>query len=275
MNIARRNIALLLIVTALGACTRTQSPDEPALNEVRAQLAPTGTLRAAINHNNPFLARRDPGTGELSGPAVDLARELARRVGVPVELIPYDAAGKISNAAAKNEWDVAFLAIDPERAREIDFSGPHVEVEGTYLVPPGSPFERAEEVDRPGVRIAVTARSAYDLFLTRELKHAQLVRADNTPDSFRLLFDQNLDAAAGLRTALVAESRKRPGSRVLSGRFMTIPQAAGVPAGRPAAARYVHDFIEEMKASGFIAEALKRHGIGPDEAVVAGPTARR
>jgi polar amino acid transport system substrate-binding protein len=243
----------------------------PPSDAVKKELAPTGTLRAAINYNNPLLAKRDPATGELSGLAVDLSRELARRVGVPLEVIPFDAAGKITGSAKKNVWDVGYLAIDPLRANEIDFTAAHVELEGTYLVPAGSPIRQIEDVDRDGVRIAVTANSAYDLFLKRTLKHAQIVRANSTPESFELMRAQKLDAVAAVRTALIAEAKKLPDSRVLNGHFMTIPQAAGVPKGRPAAARYVSDFIEEMKASGFIARTLKKYGLGPDDALVARP----
>jgi polar amino acid transport system substrate-binding protein len=239
--------------------------------EVRNELAPTGTLRAAINYNNPLLARRDAASGTLTGLAVDLSTELARRVGVPLEIMAVDAAGKITESARNNVWDVGYLAIDPRRANEIDFTAAHVELEGTYLVPPNSALHRIEDIDRPGVRIAVTGESAYDLFLTRALKHAQIVRAINTPKSFDLLIEQELDAVAAVRTALTTASKRLPGSRVLSGNFMTIPQAAGVPKGRSAAARFVRDFIEEMKASGFVADALKRHGLGPDDAIVAPP----
>jgi polar amino acid transport system substrate-binding protein len=260
-----RRVLVALAVAMTGAGVSAQSVT-PAL---RAELAPTGTLRAGINHNNPLLARRDPATGELSGIAVDLARELGRRAGVPVQLIPYDAAGRMGDAVKTGAWDVAFLAVDPGRAAYIDFTAPHIELEGTYLVPAGSPLQRIEDVDREGVRIAVTTGSAYDLFLTRELKRAQLVRAGTTPESFAMMQTQKLDAVAAVRTALVTEAAKMPGSRVLSGRFMTIPQAAGMPKGRPAAARFVRQFIEDMKTSGFVAAALKRHGLQPHDAVVA------
>jgi polar amino acid transport system substrate-binding protein len=256
--------AWLLMALTLTACASTS-------DAVRSELAPTGALRAAINYNNPLLARRDAATGELSGLAVDLSRELARRVGVPLEIIPYDAAGKITASAKNDAWDIGYLAIDPLRANEIDFTAAHVELEGTYLVPAGSPLQRIEDVDRDGVRIAVTANSAYDLFLRRELKHAQIVHADNTPESLELMVRQQLDAVAAVRTALVTEAKRLPGSRVLSGHFMTIPQAAGVPKGRPNAARYVSEFIEEMKASGFVARTLEKHGLGPDDAIVARP----
>ncbi len=249
----------------------TASGSERALAGVSKQLAPTGALRAAINYNNPLLARRDAATGELGGLAVDLSQELAGRVGVRLELIPYDAAGKITASAAEDIWDIAFLAIDPIRGQNIDFTAAYIELEGTYMVPAVSSLHRIEDVDHEGVRIAVTGGSAYDLFLSRELRHAQIVRATDTPKSMELMLEQKLDAVAAVRTALVAEARQVPGMHVLNGHFMTIPQAAGVPKGRPVAARYVSAFIEEMKASGFVAGALKKYGHGPDDAIVAPP----
>jgi polar amino acid transport system substrate-binding protein len=236
---------------------------------IRAELAPSGALRAGINYNNPLLARRDPKTGNLSGVAVDLSLQLARNIGVPVELIPYDTAGNMAAAAMHRAWDIAYLAIDPARATAIEFTAPYLELEGTYLVRAASPLHTIEGVDRGGVRIVVTARSAYDLFLGRELKHAQLVRAETTPLSIDLMIAQNLDAVAAVRTALVAAASRVPESRILTGHFMTIPQAAGLPHGRPLAARYVRRFIEDAKASGLVANLLKRHGLGPDDAVVA------
>jgi polar amino acid transport system substrate-binding protein len=257
----------VLVMTTASACGSAQSVPE----SLKAEIAPSGTLRAAINYNNPLLSRRDPATGELRGLAVDLSTELARRVGVNVELIPYGSAGKIAADASTGAWDIGYLAIDPARAVSIDYSAAHSELEGTYLVPAGSPLQNIEDLDRDGIRISITAKSAYDLFLSRELTHAQLVRAGSTPESFELMIDQELDAVAAVRAALAPLNQRLPGSRIMSGNFMTIPQAAGVPKGRAEAARYVHDFIEEMKASGFIAEAFERHGLGPDDAVVAGP----
>lgn len=239
---------------------------------MKAEIAPTGTLRAAINYNNPLLAQRDATTGELRGVAVDLSRELARRISVPLELVPYEAAGKISGAAKTGAWDVAYLAIDPARAADIDFTAAYIELEGTYLVPAGSPLQNVQDFDRDGVRIAVTANSAYDLFLSRKLKHAQLVRAETTPISIDMMVGQRLDAVAAVRTALITGTRRVPGSRVLQGHFMTLSQAIGVPRGRPLATRYVRMFIEDLKASGFVAESLKRHGLGPDDAIVAPPS---
>jgi polar amino acid transport system substrate-binding protein len=237
--------------------------------DLRGQIAPSGTLRAAINYNNPLLAKRDPTTGELSGVAVDLSRELARRIGVPVELLPYQSAGKITDDARTGAWDIAFQAIDPARAVNIDYTAPYLELEGAYLVPPGSALQSIDEVDRGGVRIGVTANSAYDLFLSRQLKHARLARYATTPISIQHLIPDKLDAVAAVRTALMPAARLVPGSRMLAGHFMTIPQAAAIPKGRPEATRYIAGFIEEMKSSGFIAAALERHGLGPDDAIIA------
>ncbi len=235
---------------------------------VLKQLAPTGVLRAAVNYNNPLLARRDSG-GALSGLAVDLSLELAQRLGVPLKLIPCEAASRISGSATCDVWDVGFLAIDPLRANQMVFTAAYIELEGTYLVPAGSRLHAIADVDSSGIRIAVTAASAYDLFLSRELKHAKLVRAQNTPTSFELLLQDKLEAVAAVRTALVTQSKRMPGSRVLGGHFMTIPQAAAVSKGRPAAARFVTEFIEEMKITGFVARALSKHGLGRDDAIVA------
>jgi polar amino acid transport system substrate-binding protein len=265
-GIGSKIVAILLAALPVAAWASAQE-----MAAVRRELASTGTLRAAINYNNPLLARRDPASGDLSGLAVDLARELARRLAVPIQLLPYDSAGKITDVAQDNVWDVAFLAIDPVRGKHIDFTAAYIELEGTYMVAEGSPIQRIDEVDQDGVRIAVTAGSAYDLFLSRELKHARLVRAIDTPMSMELMRVQKLNAVAAVRTALTAEAKRVGGLRVLDGHFMTIPQAAGVPKGRPVAARYLSEFIEEMKLSGSVANALKKYGHGADDALVAPP----
>jgi len=268
----RRLAAFLLTLAALMSSAAHTANALPAVSEqLRSAIAPTGTLRAAINYNNPLLARRDPASGELSGVAVDLSRELAQRLGVKLELIPFGSAGDMVEAVKHGTWDIAYLGIDPARADEIDFTAPYLELEGTYLVPAGSPLHSIDQVDHDGIRIAVTANSAYDLYLSRALKHAQLLRAPTTPQSLQLLQTQKLDAVAAVKTALVAAAPDLAGSRVLPGHFMTIPQAAAVPRGRPLAAAYVRAFIEQMKASGFVAAALARHGLGPNDALVAPP----
>ncbi|HTT11075.1 MAG TPA: ABC transporter substrate-binding protein [Burkholderiaceae bacterium] len=246
------------------------SPVPPA---VRAELAPHGALRAAINFGNPVLAQKDATTGEPRGVSVDLARELGRRLGVPVELVLFDAAGKVFDALQADRWDIAFLAIDPARATGIAFTAPYVVIEGTYLVRVDSPLQAIEDVDRDGVRIAVGSKSAYDLFLARTLKHAQRVPAPTSPAAIRLFLDERLDAAAGVRQPLVQFARAHPELRVIEGRFMAIEQAMGTPKRNAAAAQYLRGFIEEMKASGFVARALERSGQG--DAAVAPPAPLR
>jgi polar amino acid transport system substrate-binding protein len=224
----------------------------------RSELAPTGTLRAAINFGNPVLAQKDPASGEPRGVSVDLAHELGRRLGVPVALVTFDAAGKVFDALGA--WDVAFLAIEPARAAQIAFTAPYVLIEGTYLVREDSPLRAIEDFDREGVRIAVGSKSAYDLYLSRTLKRAQLVRAPTSPAAIDLFMAERLEAAAGVKQPLVQFARSHPGVRVIDGRFMSIQQAIGTPKGRATGARYLREFVEEMKASGFVAAGLARSG---------------
>ena len=253
-------------LAVLGGCAAANV----APSDVIKDLAPTGKLRAAINFGNPVLAQKDPATGEPRGVSVDLARELGRRLDVPVELVPFDAAGKVFDALKMNAWDVAFLAIEPARATEIAFSAPYVVIEGTYLVPVGSPLRAIDDVDREGVRIAVGNKSAYDLYLTRTLKRAQLVRAPTSPAALELFVKDKLEAAAGVKQPLVQFAKTNPNVRVMDGRFMAIEQAMGTPRGREAGARYLRQFVEEMKASGSVARALERSGQG--DAMVAPPS---
>ena len=225
-------------------------------------------LRAAINFGNPILAGKDPATGEPRGVSVDLSRELARRLGVPVQFVLYDAAGKVVEGLKSGAWDVAYVAIDPARAVDISYSGPYVVIEGAYLVRQDSPIRANAEVDRAGVRVAVGAGSAYDLFLSRNLKHAKLVRAPTSPAVVDFFVAHKLEVAAGVKQQLEADARRTPGMRLLEGRFMVINQAMGTPRARgDAGARYLREFVEEMKASGFVAAALQRHKI--DGAAVA------
>jgi polar amino acid transport system substrate-binding protein len=228
---------------------------------VVSDLAPTGKLRVGINYGNPVLAKRDPSTGDLSGVAVDLARELGKRVSVRVELVPFESAGKMFDAVKAGAWDVAFLAIDPGRADQIDFTAPYIEIEGTYLLPAGSPFYAIADVDRAGVRIGISSGSAYDLFLTRSIQHAELVRASDPNGAFQLILEGKVDVVAGVRQHLIANLKKLPGSRVLDGRFMAIQQALGIIKGRSAGAKYLRDFIEEVKASGLVAQAIEKAGV--------------
>jgi len=226
-----------------------------------SDLAPTGKLRAAINFGNPVLAGKDAATGEPCGISVDLARELARCLGVAIEFVPYDAAGKVVEGLKSQAWDVCFLAIDPLRAADISFTAPYAVIEGVYLVAEASPIRSNAEVDRPGVRVGVIVGSAYDLFLSRELKQATIVRAAASAAVMDLWVAGKLDSVAGVKPQLEADARRIPGLRMLPGAFMAINQAMGTPRGRDAGAKYLHGFMEEMKASGFIAQAFARNRI--------------
>jgi polar amino acid transport system substrate-binding protein len=249
-----------LIAAVLAACVTPPMDAQPAPAAI-AELAPSGTLRAAINFGNPILASRDPVTGEPRGVSVDLSRELARRLGTRLELVTFTAAGKVVEGAQNNAWDVAFVALDPVRAAGMDQTAPYLIIEGAYLVPQDSPIKVNAEVDRPGVRIVVGAGSVYDLYLTRELKHAQLVRAPTSPAVVDVLVAGHYEVAAGVRQQLTSDAKRLAGVRLLDGRFMVIEQAMALPKGRPAGARYLGEFVESVKASGFVAEALQRHGI--------------
>ena len=252
-------IAIGVIGLALLASCATVS-EVPAA--ARSDLAPSGKLRAAINFGNPILAVKDPATGEARGVSVDLSRELARRLGVPVELVTYDAAGKVVEGLKSGAWDVAYVAIDPARAVDISYTAAYVVIEGAYLVQQNSPIRSNDEVDRSHVHVVVGAGSAYDLFLTRNLKQAKIVRAPTSPAVTDMFIAQKLEVAAGVKQQLEADARRIPGLRLLDGRFMVINQAMGTPRGRgEAGARYLRAFIEEMKASGFVAQALDRHRV--------------
>jgi len=264
MRFLSRLAAVLALALGLGACA--SRPPAAAV----AELAPGGTLRAAINFGNPILASKDSTTGEPRGVSVDLSRELARRLGVAVELVTFSSAGRTVDAVKGGQVDVAFVAIDPARAVDISYSAPYIIIEGAYLVRNESPIRRNEEVDRPGIRIAAGAGSAYDLYLKRELKAATLVRAPTSPAVVDFFLAEKLEVAAGVKQQLQADARRIPSLRLLDGRFMVINQAMGTPRGREAGAQYLRDFVEEMKASGFVAEALARHSI--EGAVVAPAT---
>ena len=226
----------------------------------RSDLAPTGKLRAGINYGNFILAQKEPASGESRGVAIDLTRELARRLGVPVELIAYTSVAAMVDAARTGAWDIAFLGIDPAREAEIGFSAAYLEIEATYLVPAASPLRAVAEVDREGVRVAAPARANYELFLSRSLKRAQLVRAPNADAAIDLLASGTVDALAGLRQALIGLVDKLPGSRMLDGQFMKVPQAVGVPGGRDAGLAYLRGFVEDAKASGLVARAIEKTG---------------
>ena len=230
--------------------------------DVIASFTPTGTLRASINLGNPILAGTDPASGLPRGVSVDLAREFAKRLSVPIELIVFDAAGKSVQAVTDEQADIGFFAIDPVRGAYIAFTAAYVLIEGCYLVRDDSPLQSNDEVDRPGRSVVVGKGSAYDLFLTRELKRATISRSPTSPTVVDTFVEQRADVAAGVKQQLEADARRIGGLRLLPGRFMVIQQAMGVPKSRgAAAAACLGAFVEDMKASGFVAAALARHGI--------------
>jgi polar amino acid transport system substrate-binding protein len=235
-----------------------------------SRFIPTGKLRASINVGNPILARRDAATGEPAGVSIDLARAFAQRLGVPLELVVFDSAGKSVDAVTAEQADIGFFAIDPVRGAGIAFTDAYVLIEGAYLVREASPLRDRAEVDRPGNRVTVGKGSAYDLYLTRELKQAEIVRAPTSPAVVDTFMAENTEVAAGVKQQLEADMRRVPGLRLLPGSFMVIRQAMGLPKGRgEAAADVLRAFVEDMKASQFVAEALRRHGI--EGAAVAPP----
>ncbi len=251
-------ITLYAACALLLACTTTMNSHTTA---AKTELAPSGTLRAAINLGNPILANRGAANQAPHGVSVDLATELARRLGVSLELVIFEAAGKVVEGAKANAWDIAFVAIDPLRGQDMLQTPPYVVIEGAYLVANGSPLRSNDEVDVPGVRIAAAKGSAYDLYLGRELKQARIVHSPTSQTVVDVFMAQKLDVAAGVKQQLEADAQRIGGVRLLPGRFMVINQAMATPKGRDAAARLLHGFVEEMKASGFVAQALARHGI--------------
>ncbi|WP_426241777.1 transporter substrate-binding domain-containing protein [Nocardioides sp. LHG3406-4] len=228
--------------------------------DIAQDLAPTGTLRAAINLGNPVLAHGTP--DDPAGVTVDIAREVAGRLGVPVAFLCFDAARKSFEAMTSGTADICFLAVEPVRAAEVAFTAPYVVIEGVYAVPQGSDLTTPADVDRAGVRVGVKRGSAYDLFLTRTLQHATLVRGDEGVDVFRA---DGLEVAAGIRQPLAAYVEAHPDLRLVDERFMQIQQAVGTTlTRRPETVRFLSGVIEELKASGFVADALSRSGQSPD-----------
>jgi polar amino acid transport system substrate-binding protein len=228
---------------------------------VKSELAPSGTLRVGLNHGNFLLVTPGSSATDPRGVAPDVARELGRRLGVPVEFIKFDTAGGLADAARTGGWDVAFLGAEPQRANEIAFTAAYLEIPATYLVPAGSPIRSLADVDREGVRIAVSEKSAYELYLTRTVKHARLMRTKGIDGSFDLFVGEKLEALAGLKPRLLMDVQKLPGARLLEGQFTAVQQAIGTPKSRAAAAKFLREFVEEVKASGLVAAAISRNAV--------------
>jgi polar amino acid transport system substrate-binding protein len=228
---------------------------------LRSEFAPTGTLRVGLNMSNFLLTRTDAATGKPLGVAHDLGQELARRLGLPIRFVPHPNPGALADAANKNIWDVGFLGAEPQRANEIDFTAAYVEIESTYLVPAGSALKHANEVDRKGIRIIVPAKAAYELYLSRTINHAELIKEAGADASFKRFVDEKFDALAGLKPRLISDQAKLPGSVIVEGSFTAVQQAAGVPKGRANAANYLAAFIEDVKASGLVAKAIAENQV--------------
>lgn len=225
-------------------------------------LAPLGRLRAAINLGNPILANRNPDTGQPFGVSVDMARKLAQILNAELELVVYDAAGKSVEGVTRGDADFGFFAVDPKRGEDIFFTAPYVLIEGCYLVPEGSHIRNNSDVDQPGHTVVVGKGSAYDLFLTRDLQQAMIARSPTSPTVVDTFLDLGADVAAGVKQQLEMDAKRLGGLRLLDGRFMVIHQAMGVSRTRsPKCAAFLAAFVEEMKATGFVADALARHGI--------------
>ncbi len=229
--------------------------------DTQKDLAPSGKLRVGLNYGNFLLVLKDLPDGTPQGIAPDLARELGKRLEMGVEFIKFDAAGKLADGVKSRAWDVAFLGNEPQRAAEIDFSPAYLEIPVTFLVPAGSKIKSISDVDRDGVRIAVSARSAYDLYLSRTLKHAKLERAEGIDASYDLFLKNRLEALGGLKPRLTADADKLPGSRVLDGQVTGVQQACGTTKNRVAGAKYLHEFIEDVKRSGLVKKTIDKHGV--------------
>jgi polar amino acid transport system substrate-binding protein len=235
------------------------TPDAPPA--ARSELAPGGKLRVGLNYGNFLLVLKDAPDGAPRGIAPDLGRELGRRLGVPVEFVKFAQAGQLADGVRDGKCDVGFLGAEPQRAAEIAFTEAYLEIPVTFLVPAGSAIRSIADVDREGVRIAVSARSAYDLYLSRTLKHAKLVRAEGIEASYQLFTQQKLEVLAGLKPRLVSDAEKLAGSRVLEGQVTGVQQAVGVSRNRENAAKYTRDFVEDAKRSGLVAKIIDQHGV--------------
>jgi polar amino acid transport system substrate-binding protein len=229
--------------------------------QVKAELAPTGVLRAGLNLSNFLLITGKDADGTPTGVAPDMAAEIARRLGVPVKYVPYKTPGELADAAESSAWDIGLIGAEPQRAEKIAFTPAYVEIEATYLVPAGSPIQSLADVDKPGVRIAVTGRSAYGLWLDRNIKQATLAKTDTLDSAYEKFVSDKLDALAGLRPRLLSDVEKLPGARILEGKFTAVQQAVGTGRKNTAAAEFLRKFVAEVKASGFVQGLIDKHKV--------------
>jgi polar amino acid transport system substrate-binding protein len=227
----------------------------------KTELAPTGTLRAGINLSNFLLVTGRSPSGDPEGVSPDMARAIADKLGVKVTYVPFKTPGELADQAGNNVWDIGLIGAEPQRAEKIAFTNAYVEIEATYLVPAGSPIKSIAEVDKPGVRIAVTARAAYDLWLERNIKQAKLVRSSSLDAAMEQFQAEKLEALAGLRPRLLTDVAKIPGARILDGQFTAVQQAVGTSRANAAGAEFLRKFVEEAKASGLVAKLIEKHKV--------------
>ncbi|WP_119419169.1 transporter substrate-binding domain-containing protein [Desertibaculum subflavum] len=230
-------------------------------SDIVAELAPTGVLRAGINLGNFLLVTGRTASGDPAGVAPDMAAAIAGKLGVPVKYVPYKTPGELADAGGTGAWDIGLIGAEPARAEKIAFTAAYCEIEATYLVPAGSKLSSIADVDKPGVRIAVSARSAYDLWLERNIKQATLLRAAGLDASFDLFVNDKLDALAGLKPRLLSDVEKLPGARLLPGKFTAVQQAVGTARSNKAGAAFLSRFVEDAKASGLVAELIAKHKV--------------
>jgi polar amino acid transport system substrate-binding protein len=230
-------------------------------SQIVAELAPTGVLRAGINMSNFLLVTGKSPSGDPQGVSPDMAAEIARRLGVPVAYVQFERPSKLADAAGTNTWDIGLIGAEPQRAEKITFTAAYCEIEATYLVPKGSPISGVAEVDRPGVRIAVRRGAAYDLWLERNIKQAKVLRSDSADGPFDQFVAENLEAYAALRPQLLTDVEKLPGSKILSGNFMTVQQAIGTAKPNTAGAKFLSEFVEDAKRSGLVARLIEKHRV--------------
>lgn len=228
---------------------------------VLSDLAPKGVLRAGINMSNFLLVTGRDAAGDPVGVSPDMARAMAEQLGVRVQYVPFPSPGELADQVGNDVWDVALIGAEPQRAQHIAFSSAYVEIASTYMVPPGSTLQRVEDVDAPGVRIATTARTAYDLWLERNIRHAELVRTTSLDAAYEEFASKKLDALAGLQPRLLADVRKMPGARILEGQFSAVQQAIGTARAHEEGARFIQQFVEAQKASGAVARLIEKHSV--------------
>jgi polar amino acid transport system substrate-binding protein len=255
------SLVILLPQAAVSQSAPAKQEEAPMSQHVKAELAPTGVLRAGINLSNFLLVTGKTEAGDPVGVAPDMAAEIARRLGVPVKYISYKTPGELADMADAGAWDIGLIGAEPQRAETISFTPAYVEIEATYLVPAGSRLQSIGDVDKPGVRIAVTGRSAYGLWLDRNIKQAELLKSATLDSAYEQFVADKLDALAGLRPRLISDVEKLPGARILDGQFTAVQQAVGTARRNGAGAEFLRQFVAEVKASGFVARLIEKHKV--------------